>query len=246
MDQGRRVGLGRGRGTAWTWSENQGLLFLQLLAHRQAGYGRAPLCNIPVWLWLVRGDDFVPLRQARRALGTWAGPVRHGAKHTAAAAARDTLDRWGQPRSSRSDRARFIAEMTKIGAGYPFDREAALRAVRAVIDPAGEGHPPPPSGMGMTADGIVTIMEARSEALRRLDELSDEVLGFARLRFELFAHMSPFPGPEADATEAQPLIGAESPYGVCMQLVTILGLILLTQRYPEHTAIFDFRGHMPG
>lgn len=33
------------------------------------------LCNVPVFLWLWNGPPFVPLRQARRALATWAAPT---------------------------------------------------------------------------------------------------------------------------------------------------------------------------
>ncbi len=71
LDRPTRRGRGRGRGIEATWPENQLRLFLVLLGHRRRGVHVGPLANVPVWLWLAWGEDYVPLRQARRALSTW-------------------------------------------------------------------------------------------------------------------------------------------------------------------------------
>src|SRR5262245_40363698 len=73
LDQAHRRGLGRGKGTAATWPEEQLRLFLVLLQQRETVKRMISLCNIPVGIWLWWGDRFVPLGQARRALRTWSG-----------------------------------------------------------------------------------------------------------------------------------------------------------------------------
>ena len=55
LDRPLRKGLGRGRGSTATWPAEQRELFLQLLAKRATVRQIAPLCNIPVWLWLYYG-----------------------------------------------------------------------------------------------------------------------------------------------------------------------------------------------
>src|SRR5947207_3156341 len=68
LDHARRRGRGRGKGVEGTWPESQKELFLLLLAKRPEVKRIATLCNVPVAIWLLWGDDFVPLRQARLAL----------------------------------------------------------------------------------------------------------------------------------------------------------------------------------
>src|SRR6516165_7928534 len=68
---------GRGRGIPRYWSEHQKDLFLLLLRNQAGGARRTEtLCNIPVSWWIYRGDPFVPLRQAKRALRTWFAKTR--------------------------------------------------------------------------------------------------------------------------------------------------------------------------
>src|SRR5205809_339547 len=78
LDQATRRGRGRGRGLTATWPEEQKNLFLTVLKKRQETARIAPLCNIPVFVWLWWGDSFIPLRQVRRALNTWSGANEHG------------------------------------------------------------------------------------------------------------------------------------------------------------------------
>jgi hypothetical protein len=54
------------------WSENQAQLFFALLKQRQSQRQIGALANIPIYLWLHWGDDYVPQRQLRRAMRTYA------------------------------------------------------------------------------------------------------------------------------------------------------------------------------
>ena len=68
-DNGSR---GRGGKVPGTWNEHQFQLFLSLLEARVHAKAVADLCSIPVWLWLWWGDDYVPMRQVKTAMTTWA------------------------------------------------------------------------------------------------------------------------------------------------------------------------------
>ena len=91
LDRPTVRGLGRGKGTVAAWPESQHRLFLVLLEKRREVKRTATLCNIPVSVWLLWGDEYVRLRQVRRALNTWVDT--HGtSNHTKAKfAAEQTL-----------------------------------------------------------------------------------------------------------------------------------------------------------
>jgi hypothetical protein len=87
LDQPVRHGLGRGRGSVSTWPASQVQLFERLVRARATAHRVKTLCNIPVWLWMAWGDEYVPLRQTRKALTTWAqGSSRAPWGHARAAA----------------------------------------------------------------------------------------------------------------------------------------------------------------
>src|SRR5438105_2556965 len=89
LDQPLRRGLGRGKGSVAVWPQKQAELFVDLLILRQRqGVRRVDfLANVPVAGWLWQQPD-TPLRQTRRALGTWCG--RHRQK---TGVAQDTAER---------------------------------------------------------------------------------------------------------------------------------------------------------
>ena len=70
LDQPEARGRGRGKGKSYTWPRQQAGLLIAVLNKRKEGVGRIALLNIPVATWLIWGDRYTPLRQARRALAT--------------------------------------------------------------------------------------------------------------------------------------------------------------------------------
>src|SRR5437660_1550469 len=75
IDQPTKTGRGPGggRGTRkGTWPRFQRDLFLREVdQHHDRARRIATLCNIPVFVWLWWGDDWVPLRQVVRAMDTY-------------------------------------------------------------------------------------------------------------------------------------------------------------------------------
>jgi hypothetical protein len=68
--EGRSPGKGVGR----TWTRDQAMVFhiqMRVRAARGGGVRRGDLANVPVFFWLLEGEPWVPLAQARRALATW-------------------------------------------------------------------------------------------------------------------------------------------------------------------------------
>ena len=79
LDQPEKHGLPGQRGgrAPGTWPRTQFQLFLALLDQMQKGVRQtATLCNVPVSIWLYFGPEYVPVRQVRRALGTYGAQYR--------------------------------------------------------------------------------------------------------------------------------------------------------------------------
>ena len=173
LDQSTRRGLGRGKGTEATWPQQQLNLFLALLEKHPTVSHIAPLCNLPVFLWLWFGDEFVPTRQARRALMTWGGANRHSSSWRAARAAAVTLaGQFAHPDANERALERFITAIARATYGAPFDAEAVLGAFRDVFDPHGENRSVGPAQVRFRPEYFVALVKARLaalEALRRDD-----------------------------------------------------------------------------
>lgn len=169
LDQPRRRGLGRGRGTEVVWAEEQMNLLLVLLGKRKDVKRIAPLCNIPVWTWLWFGEQFVPLRQARRALETWTGAgERADSWKQARSSARELVSRFADQRASRASREHLADLIARTAYGRPFDRHEVLAAFRRVFDPIGDraeiGFP----GFTFRPESYVFLIETRISALAGL------------------------------------------------------------------------------
>ena len=103
LDKGTARGRGKGKGKDYLWPENQAQLLLVLLNKRPEAK-RSTLCNLPVALWLIWGDAYVPLRQVRRALATWADGWGLVSGSRADRTARDVLDQFDHPDAKSEDR----------------------------------------------------------------------------------------------------------------------------------------------
>ncbi len=236
LDRPEKHGLGRGRGFIAVWAEAQCHLFLTLLDKRREAKRIGPLCNIPVWLWLFWGDAYVPLRQVRRALRTWGefqGVPRKGVawKH-GRKAGENFINQIGHPDAAKKDRKALqdaIAGMLYRG---EFDRQRLLPLVRRVFDPHDTGKSRGPAGSQFSPEDIVTLIEARYEALHELDKLDDSLFEWAR-----FTYLTGLQEYQRDRPQlaADPDLGKlftqpdlnEMVLGSCSHLITLLGSALV-------------------
>ena len=222
-------GLGRGRGVEGTWPENQLQLLLALLGHRAKGADTAALANVVVWLWLWWGDQYVPLRQVRRALRTWAAANETAPWSRAEARAR-TNERLLRHPSARRQAKRTFREALATAAfsGY-VDTEALQEASVPLFDPSGADAPRGPAGARVTADGFVRLIAARRSAVDRLSSFSDQDYAKARAVYIRSRHEY---GRHANRFAADPEIGSlfgpsnlnEVVNHACLDLVSVLGL----------------------
>jgi hypothetical protein len=201
--QKRPAGKGHGSAPA-LYPAGQRNLLLTLLHHRP-GNNISSLARIPVGIWMYWGDDYVPLRQARRALMTWIGDPR-ASKQRAGDAARAILGQIDSPEATPGARRELRNVLTQAAyTGRP-DFERMEQAIRAVFEPdyhkirKAMGHPSAP----LMTDSMIRVMEARLTAVTALTagNVTDEALIQAR-DAHLFAY--------ADYVAKQPFLAVASP-----------------------------------
>jgi hypothetical protein len=244
LDRPTRRGLGRGRGSLATWPENQLQLFLQLLDQKRKGARRIPtLCNLPVGLWLHFGDEYVPLRQTRRALKTWATTSTTGtyASQRAARQSASDLIEWLSGGAVGPDQkgrlAKLLGQITyKIACGQPYDRSTLVDVVSEAIAAANPSAP-----AADLAAGFARGLAARVSALSRLDAIPDDLFDVARKNVALA---------ELEYATRQPQLAQQPKVGhvfdardwsqrlnqACSNLLTHLGYLLPANQAAEPDA----------
>jgi hypothetical protein len=251
LDYPQRRPAGKGHGSAPAlYPAAQRNLFLTLLAKRP-GNNVASLARIPVGIWMHWGEDWVPLRQARRALLRWLGDPDAGArfekdalrtsKRRALAAAKAITAQIESAGSTPAARHELIEALASASySGVP-DFARIDNAVKAVFEPGfstlrkAAGHPAAP----VMTESIICIFKARLTAVTALTagNVTDEQLTGARDSY-LFAY--------AEYVAAQPVLAKASPAGrpqlyapvtaedtlsnCCGNLLSALGMEL---SYPE-------------
>jgi hypothetical protein len=254
LDQPRKRGLGRRKGTIATWPEEQLQLFLVLLRNRVDVKRIATLCNIPVTAWLWEGDRYVPTRQARRALETWA----HAREHTnswraALETATQLVDQFNHPDATHAARKTLIDLIAQSAYGKPFDGVAILDAFRKVFDPLGVGRTLGPAGAAFVPEHYVFLTQARLAAVTALRQqtLDDAAYNWARQEYLTSRHeyqQEIVPRIAADPEAALVFFSGTSGgmlipdttfdrivNGACVDLLTMLGIYLNYRQPPEHT-----------
>lgn len=196
LDRPIRRGLGRGRGSVSGWSVNQVNLFEQLLRARGTARRIKTLCNIPVWLWMAWGDDYVPLRQTRKAMATWAeGSSRTpwGHARAAALAAAGALPSSVGPKARRAV-VQLLTEALERG---------ALDEVRLSQTLSGASE----------VDDRIRILRARFDALSAISSLPDETYLEARASYRALK-----PPTRSGNQDLQERITS-----ACLDLLTLIG-----------------------
>ena len=193
LDNPQKRPAGKGHGSSQAlYPANQRMLLLTLLHHRP-GNNVSSLARIPFAIWLYWGDEWVPLRQARRALmrslgdpgtRTYARDAVRASKQKSREAARAVLGQLDNPRATEAARRRLIDVLTE--ASYTGNPNFAVveRAVRDVFEPGYQGpgraigHPSAP----VTAEAFIAIARTRLTAITELaaGRISDEAFNQAR------------------------------------------------------------------
>jgi hypothetical protein len=253
LDRATKRGLGQGKGTASTWPDQQLKLFLALLNQRETVKRIATLCNIPVGVWLWWGDSYVPTRQARRALETWAhARERADSWRAALETANELVGRFADDEATRSARTELVELIARAAYGELFDGRKVLAAFRRVFDPQQTGRVVGPRGAGFVPEHYIFITEARIRAIRALREgtLDDDAYIWARNEYlasrrEYEQQIVPLIAADPDAaqlfftqTEGGVVLPDTSAAQVmsqaCVDLLTVLGIYLDSVKQEQH------------
>ena len=219
LDRPRKRPAGKGRGSAPAlYPASQRNLLLTLLYHRP-GKNIASLARIPVCIWMYWGEEYVPVRQAQRALRRYLGDPQAGpryardairaSKERARTVAREVLSQMDNPQATPQARRELLDTLTQAAyTGRP-DFGQLEQAVSDVFD-AGTtqirraiGHPTAP----VTTEALITGVRARMMAIEAVTsrQVSDEALEQAR-----DAHLFEY----ASYLGRHPALGAAAPRGI--------------------------------
>lgn len=246
LDRPRKRPAGRGRGSSPAlYPENQRKLLLTLLSKRP-GNGIKSLARIPVGIWMYWGDEYVPLRQARRALLTFVGDPRLSF-HRAEETARAMLGQLDHPAATRAARRELRTVLTDIAYTGHLDVERLERALFDVFEPGSRllrravGHPDAP----LMVESVIGVLQARLTAidLLRQDKVSESAFYQARYAHlmayaEYAARLQPrFAGsaPPQAPDMYEPITAEKALNECCLNLLTTIGLEAM---YPERATQF--------
>jgi len=240
LDAPKKVGLGRGKGTEATWPDTQRKLFLALLRKRKEGARRqATLCNVPVFIWLYWGSEYVPTRQVRRALRTWSGAYRTASRRRALHSARLVAEQFDSSQTEPGDRTALIEAIVEVGTKGQItndkERMELGRAFRRVFDPWGERGEVGPPELQLKAGAWVMLVEARFAAISHYEELTHEDFERARAIHvsAVESYLATWPKiakhPDVRALFAEPNLD-EFANDACQHLLTVLGMEVLRKQ----------------
>jgi hypothetical protein len=251
LDYPRKRSAGKGHGSAPAlYPASQRMLLLTLLHHRP-GKSVSSLARIPVAIWMYWGEEYVPLRQAHRALMRFLGDPHAGrryardagraSKDRARSVARALLGQLDNPRATPRARRELLKVLSEAAyTGQP-DFPLLERTVSAVFD-AGTtqirraiGHPAAP----VTTEALIGVIKARLAAVTALTtgQVTSEALTRAR-DAHLFAYAEyiaryPFLATAAPPSAPQlyaPVTAEDTLSNCCGHLLSAIGLEL---SYPE-------------
>lgn len=253
VDKADRRGLGRGVGSEATWPHNQLQLFLTVLDKRHEAKQIATLCNIPVAIWLWWGDEYVPLRQTRRAMETWAGAREHARSWRAArTSAEQLVGKFAQPNAPASARKELIDLVAKTAMGRPFNGIEILNAFRRAFDPTNSGRTVGRAQITFRPESYVSVIQWRLTALAALKDhdLDDDAFQWARHEYlvsrrDYQQHVVPALADNAEAADAFLRRTGSGIYvaptfeevvnQACVDLLTVLGIHIQATTTKEHT-----------
>jgi hypothetical protein len=235
LDRPRKRPAGRGRGSSQAlYPANQRKLLLTLLSKRP-GNGIKSLARIPVGIWMYWGDEYVPLRQARRALLTWIGDPRLSLRQ-ARETAQAILGQLDGPTATPAARRELRAVLTDLGYTGRLDTDRLERALFDVFEPSSRllrravGHP----GAPLMVEPMIGVIQARLIAVARLQEDQVSEAAFYQARYAhlmayaeyavnqqpVFARSAPPQAPDM----YEPITAEKALNDCCLNLLTTIGL----------------------
>lgn len=247
LDNPQKRPAGKGHGSVPAlYPANQRNLLLTLLHHRP-GNSISNLARIPVAIWMYWGEEWVPLRQAQRALmrylgdpasKTYARDARRATKDRARAAAQAILGQLDNPAATPRARRELLATVTDAAYTGEPDLERLDRAYRDVFEPEtgmirkATGHPSAP----FTIDAMISLTEARLAAVNALTagKVTDEALisardahVFAYAEYAAKQHFLAATAPAGTGHLYEPVTADDTLSNCCGHLLTAIGLEIM-------------------
>jgi hypothetical protein len=228
--------LGQGKGTSATWPETQRQLFVTLLGKRSETPAFNGLCNVPVFVWLYFGDNWVPLRQVRRALATWSKSASGASWQLARARAAEQVRIVAHPQAPKRDREALTVALAKKLYSSRLDTFEDLRDLfERVMDPERTQRPRGPASAPLDVASVVDSLEARRLAVARLKTdsgpgvLPDSLFHWGRSMFltglKSYQMKQPMLSTDPEMGDFFPRLGLDRLASTaCLDLVTILGM----------------------
>lgn len=140
LDQPARQGKGRNKGSGkGIYPEAQRDLLLLILDKRGSDKGIANLLRIPITIWLYWGDDYVPTRQALRALTEWAKRYQTSSQARARNGVDGLIAQIAHPEASVTALRGLERTLVQASTSRSFPNDLRQRII-AVVDPHGEGR----------------------------------------------------------------------------------------------------------
>lgn len=205
LDMAQTDGRGDRKGVGRRWPDSQRDLLLSLLGHHRTARELTTLANVPVIVWAIWGEDFVPLRQVRRALETYARVDRRRRPWRGQAWARRLVTRIAKPGTSGHQRDVLAEALLHALEHDSLDDPALARRFADVVGPADPDA---------QSDGprMLAIVKAQWTGRARFHEFTDGHFRWARA-FLLHA--------QADYAVARPTLAADPRFGPLHQPFTL-------------------------
>ncbi len=193
LDNPSDRGRGQAKGKDYTWPDSQRALLLTLLDLQSQGRTRHSLLNVPVVTWLVWDDSYVPQRQTRKAMKSWARRARFAGGAAADRTLPDTLAQLNHPHATKAARHDLKDMLRGVAYGRPLDRAKLLERVSRVFDPDDAGVSRGPLG-ALTPEAFVSIIEMRIDTATRIvdDDIDNDTYVAARRDFLRRGPLSPY------------------------------------------------------
>lgn len=250
LDRPTRQPRGRGKGSSkaqYTGSQRE--LFQTLLAKRGEGVTHVrSLARVPIFVWVYWGEEYVPVRQAMRALTTWLGDSRASLAQ-ARQAAETMLAMLDHPRATPAARRELKDAVTDTAYTGRLDPDRLEQAVREVFEPTATfgrlsraiGHP----GAQLTAESVVHLIKARHAAASAVQagRLTEAELTACRQQLLMTRSEYMAMGPAIASTQDEEMMGTlyadltqDSPqrrFDSCaVDLLTVIGLDIRARGRP--------------
>jgi hypothetical protein len=176
LDQAAARGRSRGKGVERRWPVEQRNLLRDLLSRHRTGASVSGLLNVPVLVWLLWGEDYVPIRQVQRAMETWVRRTETRRSIRSRAWAAGIVRALALPRPAARARQILVDDITRWLDTGDVDRTAMVRLLIEVVGP---------EDRAAQTDGLraFELIAAQVALARKFATLTPMHFGWARARY---------------------------------------------------------------